>query len=356
MRRAVTILVLCFSVALTAAVAISVEPLQISPKKGVVLLRNGQVLSGTIARTGDYYQVDQPHGNLRIKASEVEKVADGVDALYEERRRHIDTGKLKDRLDLAEWCVEQHLLEQAADELAAAISLSPKHPRIALIQRRIELEQSSHSQSAPARQPVDVGPSTEDLDRFMRGLPVRAVETFTSTIQPLLVNSCTTSGCHLSQPSGKLHLLRYPLSRPVSRRVTQRNLYSVWQVIDTAQPAASPLLTEPIGPHGNKEAIFSGRDTVQYRQLKAWVYEVTRQRQPKDVDDDETAKSVGAVRQTGNTQSSPREDADHKDRSPSSDHTASSASARGAKADRDDYVPVDPFDAEVFNRRFLPPQ
>lgn len=353
------------------------EPLRLAPTKGVVLLRNGEVLSGTIARTGDYYQVSKTGSEIRLKAADVDRVADSLAELYEEKRRRVAPDKLQDRLDLAEWCISQRLLEQAHAELAAAADIDPHHPRIVLIQRRITLvEQRPHEHTAPPVV-VDRGPSKQELDRLVRGLPPHTVETFTSTIQPMLVNNCTTSGCHGPASSGKLRLMRLSLAGPPNRRLTQRNLHAVWQTIDVNEPAASPLLTQPIRPHGKaKGPIFSGHGAAQYRQLVAWVYAATRQRRPQPPAEDEepppaillTAKKKPSKRRPAAAGTAPTAApldepaaASEPDKgepltppAETGDHTPAKGSSKETLKD-DDYVPVDPFDPEVFNRRYLRP-
>ncbi|MGH7137172.1 MAG: hypothetical protein ACREHD_15630 [Pirellulales bacterium] len=370
-----------------ACAAMAAEPPRISPIKGVVLLRNGEVLSGTIARTGDYYHVSKPAAEIRLKASEVDKVAETVTGLYEEKRRRMTPGKLPEHLDLAEWCIEQRLLEQANTELAAAAALEPNHPRIVLLQRRIELAGRTNQAVNPTPPVVDTGPSSEELDRLVRGLPAHAVETFTSSIQPLLVNNCTTSGCHGPRSPGKLRLLRLSLSGPANRRLTQRNLHAVWQMIDVNQPAASPLLTQPIRPHGKaKGPIFSGHEAAQYRQLVSWVYSATRQRRLQQADEDVQEPSADSPAVDNTVASLPPDKKKKKskrqeppaalpveaslDEPPTTgepEENEPSMPPSGAASDQDaardptqalddddeDYEPVDPFDPEVFNRRFF---
>lgn len=346
------------------------EPLQISPIEGVLLLRNGQVLAGKIARAGDYYYVSMPHSEIRLKASEVEKVARRLEELYEQKRAKLRPGELRDHLDLAEWCVEQKLAAQASAQLALARSLDPEHPRIGLIERRLELAQRPAVEQPVARPATEAGPTNEELDRLVRGLPSRAIENFTSSIQPLLVNNCTTSGCHGPRSQGKLKLFRLSLGEPVNRRRTQRNLYAVWQVIDADRPAESPLLMQPVRPHGKlRGAIFSGREAAQYRQLVAWVYEASRQRKPPDPEEDEPAPTE--TRTASKLPPAKKGKAAGKpvDRKPDADILLTSAVEelegdgqesppperrpnQQAKPPEDtEYVPVDPFDPEIFNRR-----
>ncbi|HET6881750.1 MAG TPA: hypothetical protein VFI31_16420 [Pirellulales bacterium] len=352
------------------------KPPTLAPIQGVVLLRNGEVLSGTIARTGDYYQVSKPGSEIRLKANEVEKVASSLVELYEEKRLRLDPDKLQERLDLAEWCIQQKLIEQASGELTAISAIEPNHPRIVLLKRRIELASEPHTETASPAAAVDGGPANEELDRLVRGLPVHAIESFTTTIQPLLVNNCTTSGCHGPRSPGKLRLLRLSLAGPANRRLTQRNLHSVWQVIDVNQPAASPLLTQPIRPHGKaKGPIFSGNEATQYRQLVAWVYQATRQRRPAMADEEPgeplpvaslpqpkkrskkpPAPAVAASEASLDEPPATGEPEEDEPAHLPAEDASEAAAARALQpaTNDDEYVPVDPFDAEVFNRRYLP--
>lgn len=356
------------------------EPPRLAPLKGVVLLRNGEVLSGTIARTGDYYHVSKPGSEIRLKAAEVDRVANNLIELYEEKQRRLKPESLPDRLELAEWCLGQRLLAQAHAQLAAAAAISPNHPRITLIQRRVMLAERPPEEHVAPAAIVHRGPSKEELDRLIRGLPSHAVESFTSTIQPLLVNNCTTAGCHGPTSSGKLRLLRLSLAGPPNRRLTQRNLHSVWQTIDVNDPAASPLLTQPIRPHGKaKSPIFSGHQAAQYRQLVTWVYTATKQRRPPPPGEEESpppAPALATKKTTAKSRPAPalasaaaRRSAAPLDEAPAigelDGEALSTAPAKGRDAPAkgpaqetppdDEYVPVDPFDPEVFNRRYLRP-
>lgn len=370
MRSLSATTVLLFALAASSATPwAAAEPLQISPIEGVVLLHNGQVLTGKVTRAGDYYYVVMPHSEIRLKAGEVEKVARRLEDLYELKRTKLTPGGLRDHLDLAEWCVEQKLAAQASEQLALAKSLDPRHPRIPLIERRLELAQRPAAGPVAHTPAVDSGPTNEELDRLVRGLPSRAIENFTSSIQPLLVNNCTTSGCHGPRSHGMLKLFRLSLGEPVNRRRTQRNLYAVWQVIDADSPADSPLLTLPVRPHGKlRGPIFSGREAAQYRQLVAWVYEASRQRKPPDPDEEEeavpaetaTAKSLPKKKSKDPGKLAARkpegdilltsavEELDGKAKTPAA---AGDSEQTEEAQEQTEYVPVDPFDPEIFNRR-----
>ncbi|HUY31575.1 MAG TPA: hypothetical protein VMV69_02270 [Pirellulales bacterium] len=359
---------LCAAAFFAAVAGLAGEPpLRITPREGVLLLKNGAVLPGRITAAGDHYYVLLPKGEIRLRAAEVEMQCNDLVDGYRRKRAKIEDGKATDHLGLAEWCVRHKLFECADKELAAAAAIDPEQPRLALIGKRLEQARREIKIPPMRAKPLDRGPTNDDLDRLVRGMPKGSVATFTSSIQPLLLNNCTTSGCHGPRSEGKLRLLRLSLAAAPSPRSTQRNLHSVWQCINAAEPMASPLLTAPIQQHGNtKAAIFTNREAVQYRQLLAWVQSVSRPRgpsQPSTVD--QTTPPLLQTTPRGRPQerddslsSSDLAAADappHMDSAmPALDEPATDAAEAESQPPAAPYTPVDPFDPEIFNRRYFP--
>ena len=112
-------------------------------------------------------------------------------------------------------------------------------------------------------------------------LPADSVEVFTRSIQPLLVNTCGSAACHGPGSEAGFQLRRIPLGRPASRLTTQHNLHEALQWIDRIEPGSSPLLTQPIAPHGPaKSPIFSKAQAAQYERLAAWIGRVSESGNP----------------------------------------------------------------------------
>jgi hypothetical protein len=163
-----------------------------------------------------------------------------------------------------------------------------------------------------------------------------------------------------------------------NRRITQRNLYSVLGLINHDRPADSPLLQAPIRPHGTARApIFTDRSLAQYKQMVDWVYRVAQAPPPSEAG---TAGLLGspdpAVQPAA--YESPF-DAERDSAEPgkfagfsgeraaavptagrSSPKHGRSEPVRGARRSEHSVKPgasapptaADPFDPEVFNRRF----
>lgn len=360
--------------------------LRLAPQKGVLLLRSGQVIAGTITPAGDYYLVSLPHGEIRVPSGKVDAVCRDLDDAYKHKKSRVELGKAADHVALADWCLQNGLLELADRELSYALAADATFPRIRLVERRLEMARREATPAMARAKPAQSGPTNEELDRMIRGMAPGTVEQFTSTIQPLLVNTCTASGCHLPQTGAKMHLMRVPANSPPSRRTTQRNLYSVWRQIDLANPAASPLLTAPLEQHGNaKAAMFSDHEAEQYRLLANWVSELSRGRKPSQPASVAKPSSTllqtmppaagrgatpaaGAKKADRTSNGKPQESAadidlvSYDEASEGADQsTGDDPPSAGKPKKRQppkpleiDFEPVDPFDPEIFNRRYHP--
>jgi hypothetical protein len=243
---------------------------------GVVVLHSAEAIEGRIRETADGYCITVPDGEIRLRKAEVEFCCGSLREAYA-RLRAVIADDANEHLRLAQWCVRQGLLDLAAQEVAAARAINPSHPMVEAIQRRLEISKELAENPSAASRPGSQVVSTEELDRMLRTLPPGSIETFTQHVQPVLLNNCTASGCHAVQSETTFRLLRSASDKAASRRVTQRNIFAAMQWIDRDNPAASKLLTVPLGPHGQaKTAIFGDPQAIQYRRLAAWVDQVTR--------------------------------------------------------------------------------
>jgi hypothetical protein len=135
--------------------------------------------------------------------------------------------------------------------------------------------------------------------------------------------------------------------RTLPRRLTQRNLYATLQMIDAANPDASPLLTVPRGPHGGEEqGLFAGKNDAQWVQLRDWVRLATQPRENAEVTA-EAAPEATALSERSALRPASAE-------APGGEiHRSVFSQAPDAKGTA---LPVarDPFDPEIFNRRHHP--
>ncbi len=267
----------------SSALANAAGPPSVAPREGVVLLSNGEIIRGTIIPAGDRYDVHLDSGEISLRKADIAAVCQTVEECYRHRRAEIDSGRVQDHLELAEWCVRNRLFAEAEAELADARKADPAHPKLRLVESRLELARSP----APTAPVVDSSKivrtaATASIETAARNLPPGTMETFTNTIQPLLLNTCSKSGCHAGRSEGGFKLERmHP--RFSSRSATQRNLEQVLSLVNRDDPPQSALLQTPIHPHANvKVPIFTDRHQGQYRQIVQWVYAVAGSYTPSE--------------------------------------------------------------------------
>jgi predicted CxxxxCH...CXXCH cytochrome family protein len=329
-----------------------------APRRGVLLLRNGGVLEGQIIPAGDRYVVVMgDRAEIRVPVRDVDLHCVDLDEVYLRRRSRLASNDVTGHLNLADWCLQYKLHARAADQLLTVIALHPQHPRLAGLERRLQLAvESPELDRQQEREPSQLV-GLADLEKTSRSLPPAAVEEFTSQIQPLLLNRCAGSACHGSTSSSDFRLVRPAWSKTVTRRFTQRNLHAVMQWVDAEDAAASPLVTVPASPHGGLETgVFGPREKEQFDLLANWVRRATT---VESAPIPELIPETFELPPTGLVQASylqpvelPRPLADNAmvNAAPQVEHPPQAARPRL-------HVPValaprDPFDAEVFNRRY----
>jgi hypothetical protein len=363
-RSAVSCLV-AVALALSAAQAADLLPPNL-PDQGVLILRNGQIIEGRIAQDGGQYVVDIPDGQLRVKSANVEVVCKDLNEGYQRKRAMIHVGNVHDHIELAQWCLQHELLGPAAIELADATVADPNNPMIGMLQRRLKMAVEPQTlPDGPGN--TMAGPSNDELDRMIRSLPHGAIETFTQTVQPVLMNHCTASGCHGPQSETPLRLFRSSGNKSASRRITQRNLYSALQFVDMNNPLASRLLTAPSEPHGSaRYAVFNEHQALQYKRLVDWVSQLSHQPASESP---ALAVLPAAIEPppgffAGTTPQKLPQDAQNARQLPQGGRSQTVrrgasppvAKSVGEAAPASYNQPADPHDPEIFNRRYAPEQ
>ena len=251
------------------------------PEESVLLLRNGRLLQGRILRIEDRYWVMVPGGEIIVRASEVQQHCRSIPEAYRLKRAGARPDSAQDHIELAQWCHKHGLPDLATDELAEARTIDPGHPMLGLVDRQVRLAASGKDPAAVSGKPPVTGPSVQDLDRMVRAMPPKTVETFAQVVQPMLINQCGSATCHAAGPQNRFRLLRPPAGSLPSRRLTQRNLYAVLEWVNRDDPGKSPLLTVPSGPHATARApVFTNNQTTLYQQLTDWCYRVSRAQGP----------------------------------------------------------------------------
>jgi hypothetical protein len=241
-----------------------------------LMLQDGGLVEGKITPAADWYIVARSGGQMQVAKSRVIFACRTRQEAYTYRRAQVTDGKPGTHLSLAEWCLRYGLLAESEQELSEARRLDSDQPRLALLERRLEKMRSQTTgkpaaairPKAQAKNATDSGmkpPATIDL-------PEGVVERFTRKVQPIVVNSCTTSACH--QPGGRqsFQLDRAILRGEANRRSTMHNLEATLALVDRENPEQSRLLIIGRKKHGGMAGpIFGPRQEQAFKHVTEWV-------------------------------------------------------------------------------------
>ena len=350
-------------VILFAGLLSAMDP-HVSTTPTLLVLRNGQILRGTVTHVGDHYLVIiGPSSQVRVPADQVDYACHSFEQVYRVKVANTRLATAREHLRLAEWCLHYQLRTRAADHLLTAIAINPNEPGIARIQRFWNTSIQPPTKAKPTAQALPSTVSHQEVQAALRTLPPKSVELFVHKVQPLLLNYCSNSNCHGPKAESSFRLVRPLFAKRMTRRFTQRNLHTILQYVDLANPQQSQLLTVPKHPHGNLSVpVFGERQEVQYLNLEQWVTKLS----PKSVlatPPPHVAPPPHAVlTKPANFQETAQEEKSRDDDSLLDDlvktlSEAEDVSHNGAQAQPPDrrrqFVPRDPFDPEIFNRRYF---
>jgi hypothetical protein len=222
--------------------------------EGVLVLRNGNVLEGAVTLVGEHYRIENAGASLQVPVEQVETACRNLEEAYELRRRDRAGTSTDAHIELAHWCLRNNMLSQAAREILDVRTIDPGHPQLAvldlLLRQRLENEAAraaasvkKSDQKAATGEPTPFTPS--DLE-----LSTEAQAQFVRSIQPMLIHSCATGGCHQPGSARQLQLDRWALEGKGSATLIRRNLASVAAHINKADPPSSALIQRARQAHG----------------------------------------------------------------------------------------------------------
>lgn len=362
------VLVVCHVVLLSAASVNQAEEPRILPRAGVLVLRNGAVLQGEILRVGDRYVVAlNKRDEVAVPADTVDMQCDSLKDAYRRKAELLPLdASVAQHLELADWCLQNNLLAAAAEQLMAAQRWNPSDPANEHFEKRLRLAARQQPGPATTRLPASEVGSRAELDELVRSLPASTVERFTETVQPLLINHCGASACHGMNADNSFRLMSPSRNGPLPRRFTQKNLQAVLEYVDPEQPGHSRLLQMATEAHGRaREPALTDRDVTQLHYLAEWVLQSTRDSQEEPPAVFQAPDSI-ALQPLDTCGAAPTEStvaADERGKAgysqppcpPGADDVQPAGHVEPLrKTDtKDNYSGVDPFDPEIFNRRYL---
>ena len=321
-----------------------------APEGDYILLDNGHVLIGRLIDEGDNVLLRLGRGSqMRLPRGRIRGVGRNGHELFLLQRRQLHHSDVAGRIELARWCLRNDLTDDAGQLLVELTRLAPRDPQVAYLEQQLRRALQPPA-PAIAKQPAQITPPAEERqDDIGETLTSGQITSFTSHVQPVLLNSCSAAGCHGVVSKSEFKILRPFSGHALTQRMTKQNMHAALAQVDRRGPSASKLLRAATEPHGGRDVpILAGpRAESSLSGLKQWVESLkTSDAPPKDVANVDVPQPTIMQRLTPPA------------RLPNLEAESSSLNTQDDNAPRILRTPppgvADPYDPGDFNRRFHP--
>jgi hypothetical protein len=189
------------------------------------------------------------------------------------------------------------------------------------------------------------------LEKALDQVPEFGRASFKRVVEPILVKNCAAAGCHNRQQKN-MPLLELGHGLSVPKRLSQQNLYQVMHFVGDGQPQNSVLIQQALTAHGTQKQASIKPNSREHLILQEWITlmaEPVRTTQipqaktsladvaPTDSQEPEASAAVPRVAQ----------------RPVETRVNANAPTIPDLRKRKQDQVPADAFDPEIFNRQFL---
>ena len=344
-----------------------------------VLLRNQNVLFGVATQQGsNVIIVRGDSSEIHMPRSKVLYWGNSLRDLYRYRTDQREHDNPNAHLEDARWCLRYGLYDLTARELLQVYRAEPNNESAKRVEQELRrritaAEQESQSRAKLASTDGVVGhpgitPSevvttshSEPAKETAEFRP-QMIHTFARDVQPILANRC--GQCHntTTESSWTLHL---PVrgSRP-SARMTRDNLAATAPYINFDSPLMSELRIRAIDGHAGKFNALNTRNGVALRAIDSWLEAaqppgtaLSRAKQAYAAEDSgpypTTPPSIGFNATTRESSSADAVGVERgeEDVAAGNDDPTDPSTSEARPAGRLPQV-ANPFDPEIFNRRF----
>lgn len=235
----------------------------------VVVLDNENLLEGEVTRVEAGYQVRRATGgDVIFPAGRVLAVVADRKAAFAVVADRANRRDADEHLRLAHWCAANSLPDEAIAEARTAARMRPGFR--AAEQYVLSLEATAKA-TPPAPDPdVVQARATAPAKDTVTDVPAieynsESFPLFASRVNAILQNAC--ANCH-----AKDDVKAFRLTRTGGRTALTKNMMSALAQVNPADPAASPLLTKAVTPHGTAtEAPFKTRTHPAFQTLETWA-------------------------------------------------------------------------------------
>ncbi len=233
------------------------DPNQVTPGVGYVLLQSGVVLHGNVVPQGVDVLIEDGSAKIVMKASEIRHISVDKEGLYKYQIRNSVRLGEGEHIHLASWCLDNGLLDLAGEHYMALKSRNPNAPHVKQLDAKLrqKLLDDELSRRAFGLAPKTTPPASV-ADQAVRHASSTEIEPTVGTavaveyregILPLFRNRCGQAGCHGSQ--GKADLI-FPQANAMAFSLMQKSLQSTLAYVNKKDPTSSRLIKMATTAHG----------------------------------------------------------------------------------------------------------
>ncbi len=247
---------------------------------GYILLDHGNVIHGFIRPHLDHVSVTKEKGTeVSLPNRRILTIGNSIESLYDYQVQAIRRWGTGEHFQLATWCIQNHLLDQAifhyqqlekiSTESAAFRQLDLQLKQALLADKAVQsaladagIQVDSRDQNVAAKKTATSGDFAEpqrmtasstketmtNPSDDLQNLPSYVRRSFQTEVMPIVVMRCGQAACH-----GMLGKNDFQIMQPVGEHaasITDRNLASFLKHVRLNDPARSSMLEHAIQPHG----------------------------------------------------------------------------------------------------------
>ena len=256
---------------------------------GFVLLQHGAVLQGFVKPQADSVTVVMDKGKqVTLAKTQILVIGPSMDSLYKYQTRAIRKWGTGEHWHLAQWCIQNGMLDQAIEHYLELEKQAADHPKFKQLDLQLKqalmadenVRQAMAIQGIQPPEPVvqasaglPRAPASSEPSFPVHTVPGYLRRNFQTEITPIVVSRCGQSGCH-----GILSKNNFQIFQPVGEQaasINERNLEKFLRFVDASQPDQSDLLNYAARPHGaQRNASFNlqrEEDRHHLEKLAKWI-------------------------------------------------------------------------------------
>ena len=252
-----------------------------------LILKTGSVYSGQLEYGGGKYIIHRNNGStIRFHQGEVDFVTHSLDNAYRQLLHRLEHDDAIGHHRLATWCLKNHQLESARQELASLKRMGGGQKTIRLLEQQIEQLANPRIDQIPVQtvsheKPIETGvrrlpktgpsmASRKELREIVDSFSRESLREFNRRVHLRIVNGCAAGQCH-GNADNPMRLWRIDNRGGIKSTGVQRNLHAISRYINRNDPEKSVLLKYVTEIHGGMNTPAYDPTSHHFHAIRDWV-------------------------------------------------------------------------------------